>query len=118
MSDDLSGLVILSAEDDQVVIAMRLDPQVVIRDRRYPRRARPELAPRHAPGDHVAGIESELCLEQRGARRCWTRPTRGLWVAINDVVAGQRAAVDLDAERLLAEFLGFAVLVDLGRPVP
>ena len=28
---DLSGLVILAAEDHEVVVAMRLDPQVVIR---------------------------------------------------------------------------------------
>ena len=108
----LSGLVILAAEDHHVVIAVRFDSQVVIGIGGVPEERIGNLAPRHAAGDDVAGVERELGLEQRGAGDTGD-PDERIVRRDDDVVAGQREAVDLDAERFRAEFLRVAVLVDV-----
>ena len=64
----LAGLVILAAEDDEVVVRMRVDPQVVIGIRGVPEQSIGHLALRRAPGDDVGGIESQLRLKERRAR--------------------------------------------------
>ena len=64
----LAGLVILAAEDDEVVIRLRLDPQVVIGIRGVPEQRVGHLPFRRAPADDVGGIESQLRLEERRAR--------------------------------------------------
>ncbi len=108
----LTGLVIFAAENHQIVIPMWLDAQVVIRTRRVPEQRVRHHAFCHPSGDDVAGVERELRLEQRRRARIGHADQ---WIVggNHDVLAGQPMSVCLDAERILAEFSGVAMLVDL-----
>ena len=63
----LAGLVILAAEDHEVVIALRLDAANSDTDRPCPRTAHRARALGDAAGHDVARVERELGLEQRRA---------------------------------------------------
>ena len=63
----LTGLVILATEDDEVIGAMRVQPDVVIRVVRIPEQGVGDRALRHATRNHVTGIQGQLRLEQRGS---------------------------------------------------
>ena len=63
----LAGLVILAAEDHDVEVPVRLDAQVVVRIVGIPPQRVGHLAFRHPSGDHVAGVQREFRLKERGA---------------------------------------------------
>ena len=118
MSSCLPGLVILAAEDHHVKVAVRLDAKELVRDRRVPPQRVGHDALGHTSGDHVAGVERQLGLKERGAGHVRRSPTSGLCVAIT--TSSQRTVwpADLHRARLVAEFVGVRVLVDVARPAP
>ena len=64
----LPCLVILTAEDHDVVVAMRLESEIVIGIRGVPEERVSDGALPDAPGDRVAGVQRQLGLKDRRAR--------------------------------------------------
>ena len=107
----LPGLVVFPAENHHVMVPVRLDAKKLVGVSRVPPQRVGHDTARHTPGDHVAGVQRQLRLKQRGTRH----PAEAhQWVVgrDDDVLAGHRMSVSLYAARVVAEFVGFGMLVD------
>src|SRR5687767_3197992 len=108
----LPCLVILTAKDHDVVVAMSLESEVVIRIRGVPEEPVSNGALPDASGDRIAGVQRQLGLKDRGARH--PREANQWIVRRDDDLTGMDpVAVRLHAPRLFAELLGLGVLEDL-----
>jgi hypothetical protein len=56
----LAGLLILAAEDEHVVVSVRLDSKKSVRIRGVPPESVGHDSVRDAPSDHVAGVHASL----------------------------------------------------------
>ena len=107
----LSRLVILTAEDDDVEVPVRLDAQVVVLNTRIPPQCVGYRAARQTPGDDIAGVEGELGLEERGAGQPGEADQRVVR-RDDDVLTAHDMAGRLHRARLAAEFISGRVFVD------
>ena len=109
----LAGLVILAAEDHQIVVAVRLEPQVVVRIGCIPEQRVGDDALGDAAGHHVARVERELGLKQGGAGEAAVSDQRV--VRRQDDVARTTSLrpLALIVQRVVGELFRVGVLVDL-----
>ena len=109
----LAGLVIVAAEDDEVVIGARVEAQVVVGIRGVPEQQIRHRAFRDATADDIRRVEIELRLEERRARDVGLAHQRRVRRK-DDVLAGNRAAASLDAERLVDHLVTRRLLEHVG----
>jgi hypothetical protein len=113
----LASLVVFSAEDHHIELAMPFEAQVLIRIRGVPEERVGNCSRGNATGDDIARIQRQFRLERRrrdDVLHADQRVVRG----DDDVVAGDGVAIRLDPQRIGREFLGGAVFVDLNPHLP
>ena len=108
----LPGLVVFAAENDHVMVSVRLDSKELVGVRRVPPKCVGHDTAGDTSGDHVARVQRQLRLEQGGARDAAEAHQRVVR-RDDDVLAGYGMSVGLDCAGVVAELVGFGVLVDL-----
>ena len=107
----LPGLVIFAAEDHDVMVPVRLDAKKPVGVSRVPPECVGHDTARDTPSDHVAGVQRQLRLKQRGASHA-AEAHQGIVRRDDDVLACHRMSIGFHRARVVAEFVGFRVLVD------
>ncbi len=110
----LSGLVILSAEDDAIMAALRVGAQI-IRIGRVPKERIGHGTFGNAGAEGVTGIRRQLALKQRRARQTVLSHQRHMG-GDHDVAAFNRMLADLHLQRLIQNLLDFRMFKDVTAP--